>query len=183
MDELNRFLYSSDDDILCVQAVENIGKKVTTSDLNAAAGPSTTADLGKHLASTDDDILCVQAAENIEKKVTTDDSSEQKVIDPSFVHTFHTTKDEGNQTEGKGLLSVEARAQIQKALKSNSMANIYASELFFPLESWPTYMVELFVLNNVAMYSYAMRNKICLFFWGNGGTIDKLFTMSELFAP
>lgn len=221
MDELNSFLHSSDDDILCVQATEsvdsrhddnlkyllantkedilcvqaaeNIKTKVPAKDLNEGAVPSRTANLSKHLANTDDDILCVQAAENIEKKIAIDDLNagagssttngpEQEVIDPSFVNTFHTTKGKGNETE-REKLSVEAKAQIQKALKSSSLANIYASELFFPLESWPAYMVEMFVLNNVAMYTYTMRNKICLFFWGNGATIDQLFSLSELFAP
>lgn len=44
-------------------------------------------------------------------------------------------------------------------------------------------MVELFMLNNIAMYTYSMRNKICLFFWGNGAKADEMFTLSEFFAP
>lgn len=33
------------------------------------------------------------------------------------------------------------------------------------------------------MYSYGMRNKICLFFWGNGATIGIMTTLSKFFAP
>lgn len=63
------------------------------------------------------------------------------------------------------------------------MIDSTANDIFFPLQSWPTYMVEIFVLNNIAMYSYNNRNKICLFFWGNGAMIDQMFMLSSLFAP
>lgn len=73
--------------------------------------------------------------------------------------------------------------QLNKVYRSNPRADLYAAELFFPLSSWPGFMVELFVLNNIAKYSYSMRNKICLFFWGNGGTLEKLNTLSEIYSP
>lgn len=58
-----------------------------------------------------------------------------------------------------------------------------ASDIFYPLREWPSYLVELFVLNNVAMYTYSQRNKICLFFWGNGATIEQMFTLSRMYSP
>lgn len=58
-----------------------------------------------------------------------------------------------------------------------------ASDIFFPLNAWPSYMVEIFVITNIASYSYNQRNKICLFFWGNGSTIEQMFTLSEMYAP
>lgn len=72
---------------------------------------------------------------------------------------------------------------MKSVYRSNSLARSYAAEIFFPLEDWPAYMVELFVLNDIASYSYVTRNKICLFFWGNGSTIKNLFALSEMFAP
>lgn len=48
---------------------------------------------------------------------------------------------------------------------------------------WPPYMTELFVMYNIASYSYQNRNKICLFFWANGATYEVMSTLSEFFAP
>lgn len=53
MDELNTFLHSSVDDILCVQATESVDTTLQVDDLKYL------------LANTEEDILCVQAAENI----------------------------------------------------------------------------------------------------------------------
>lgn len=75
------------------------------------------------------------------------------------------------------------KSHLNNIYHQNSLAREIASTMFFSLESWPSYMVELFVLNNIANYTYSMRNKICLFFWGNGGTVEDMFTLSELFAP
>lgn len=63
------------------------------------------------------------------------------------------------------------------------MARSIAEDLFFGLEQWPGYMVDLFVLKHIGEYSYSDRNKICLFFWGNGAQIETMFTLSELLAP
>lgn len=63
------------------------------------------------------------------------------------------------------------------------LAQSYLNEYFFNFEQWPSYMVELFILNNISMYTYSTRDKICLFFWGNGATIDVMMALSEFFAP
>lgn len=73
--------------------------------------------------------------------------------------------------------------RIKKTYDTKILARPYLQENFFAFENWPSYMVELFILNNIAMYSYSLRNKICLFFWGNGASIEIMITLSEFFAP
>lgn len=75
------------------------------------------------------------------------------------------------------------RISIENAYQNSALGRSYLNEHFFCFEQWPSYMVELFILNNIAMYTYSARNKICLFFWGNGATLDVMMTLSELFAP
>lgn len=93
--------------------------------------------------------------------------------------SWHITK---KPLELKGC-SEEAKKQVNKAFKENSLAQNIVEDLFFSLEQWPSYMVDLFVTKHVGQYSYSDRNKICLFFWGNGARITTLFTLSELLAP
>lgn len=145
-----------------------------------------------------DDNICVQAAERAEVKLLLNDGQDhifssledfpdqtsrsepiiepQQSVEPSFNHWVH-----GGQNISKWSTAVER--SIQHTYKNKSMARDYLQNYFFSFEDWPCYMVELFVLNSIAMYSYNMRNKICLFFWGNGATIDIMFTLSEFFAP
>lgn len=79
--------------------------------------------------------------------------------------------------------SAAVKASIEHTYATKSFAKTFLLDRFFAFENWPPYMVELFILNNVAMYSYSDRNKICLFFWGNGATLEDMFTLSEFFAP
>lgn len=55
-------------------------------------------------------------------------------------------------------------------VRANKIIAGALEDMFFSFENLPAYMVNLFVHNNIANYSYAMRNKIC--FWGNGSPID-----------
>lgn len=75
------------------------------------------------------------------------------------------------------------RRSIENTYQNSFLARSYLNEHFFAFEQWPPYMVELFILNNILMYTYSTRNKVCLFFWGNGATLDEMMTCSEFFAP
>lgn len=72
---------------------------------------------------------------------------------------------------------------IEKTYRCKTLARPYLQEYFFSFESWPTYILELFIKNNIAEYSYVTRNKICLFFYGNGASLEIMQTLSEFFAP
>lgn len=64
-------------------------------------------------------------------------------------------------------------------VRANKIIAGALEDMFFSFENWPAYMVNLFVQIN----SYAMRKKICLFFWGNGSPIDTMLNLSLHYAP
>lgn len=119
-----------------------------------------------------DKVICPRTVENAEAGTSTE---------PSFSNTLETIKHPENQNEKSW--SIAVKNQLKNAYSQNRRAEWWTAEMFFPLKSWPPYMVELFVLKNIAMFTYSDRNKICLFFWGNGATIETLFTVSKLYAP
>lgn len=92
---------------------------------------------------------------------------------------WHETK---KPIELKGC-SDAAKNHLNQVFKSKTLARSIAENIFFSLEQWPGYMVDMFVLKHVGQYSYSDRNKICLFFYGNGAQIETMFTLSELLAP
>lgn len=152
------------------------------------------------LKNSNEDLLCSSALEtyellndgednlfkNIEEGTNSAQSSntDKKTKASSTSHepsstTWHVTK---KLIELKGC-SEEAKKQVKKAFEKNSLAQNIVEDLFFNLDQWPSYMVDLFVTKHIGQYSYSDRNKICLFFWGNGARITTLFTFSELLAP
>lgn len=88
------------------------------------------------------------------------------------------TKAELNQLKW----SNELKARIRHVNYHSPIARTYLEDKFYTFENWPPYMTELFVLNNIQNYSYTMRNKICLFFWGNGSTYDVMSNLSDFYS-
>lgn len=137
-------------------------------------------EIDKFFKESEDDNLCAKAAEEAEKKNS--DPVAGTSVDPSLSSTLYTIKNV-RENEEKPKWSIAVMNRLKELYRSNPTADLYAAEMFFPLTSWPDYMVELFVLSNIANYSYSTRNKICLFFWGNGGTLEILNTFSGIYAP
>lgn len=80
-------------------------------------------------------------------------------------------------------LSNYVQDRITYVRKNNPIAQTYLEDMFFNFEAWPFYMAELFVGKNIADFSYSVRNKICLFFWGNGGTYEIMYALNMFFGP
>lgn len=78
---------------------------------------------------------------------------------------------------------LSAQDLIQQAYSRSPIARVYLEDHFYAFTMWPEYMVNLFVTKNIQNYSYSDRNKICLFFWGNGATFEVMETISHYFAP
>lgn len=107
----------------------------------------------------------------------------QTQIPPAFIHSHQTVEifpRENNMN--KSQWSDVVKKRIESVRRENVLAPAL-EDTFWKFEDWPAYMVELFVLNNVSMYSYRNRNKISLFFWGNGATVNTMFQLSEIYAP
>lgn len=76
----------------------------------------------------------------------------------------------------------EVRLRIEKVRRENQIARLYMENHFYIFEKWPAYITNIFVSKNIAEYNYRDRNKICLFFFGNGATFDLMTNLSEFFA-
>lgn len=72
--------------------------------------------------------------------------------------------------------------KINSVLRCCITAKMYLVDSFYEFEHWPAYMKSLFVINNIQNYSYVMRNKICLFFWGNGATYEVMCNLCIFFS-
>lgn len=129
--------------------------------------------------SSSNDELCDRAAEQVENV-----QNQIQQRNESGVRGIQSVRDIRNTEKPlQQNISAGAKGRIKTICRTKVLAYPYLIDQFFSFEKWPNYMVELFVLNNVAMYTYTMRNKICLFFFGNGAKIDVMFTLSEFFAP
>lgn len=71
------------------------------------------------------------------------------------------------------VISIEDR--IRSSYSRSPIGRIYLENRFYRFNMWPNYMVDLFLSTNIQNYSYVKRNKICLFFWGNGTTYIYLY--------
>lgn len=80
-------------------------------------------------------------------------------------------------------LPIDIQNRINYVQNRVPIARVYLENHFFKLELWPSYMIKLFIQNNIAQYSYIVRNKIYLFFWGNGGTYEIMLNISSFYAP
>lgn len=87
------------------------------------------------------------------------------------------------KTSNESKWSVAVKQRIQNVYNDKIFAKPYLEDQFYSFEKWPPYMVELFILNNISSYSYSLRNKICLFFFGNGAKFEVMFTLIAFFAP
>lgn len=137
-----------------------------------------------------DDLLCISAAERADFDCALNDGQdrlfinlpeESNVPQPQIIApgtSFRTPAETNNVN-----WSNEATARINIVHSQSPLARIYLEDSFYRFEQWPAYMVELFVLNSIQNYSYAMRNKICLFFWGNGATYEIMSKLSTFYAP
>lgn len=107
------------------------------------------------LGNSEDDDLCFKALVEAEKNISNPVAGTS--VDPSLSSTLRTIK-KSPETEQKTKWSTAVMNQLNKVRRSNPRADLYAAEMFFPLSSWPSFMVELFVLNNIAHYSYCMNH-------------------------
>lgn len=145
--------FDSIDDEICVRAAENV----------------TEAEM---FMSPSGDELCVLALERMEYKSMLNDGNDNSIMQADS---------EVTQTVSNGTSVVEVR--ILNIMSSNYLAKAYIDNMFYSFASWPTYMKEVFVLTHIMHYNYATRNKICLFFWGNGATCEIMFNLSFFFGP
>lgn len=74
------------------------------------------------------------------------------------------------------------RNRIDLVGQKDFIAKNYLNNHFFCFELWPPYLVELFVRNCIADFSYVLRNKICIFFWGNGATFETMQVLSSYYS-
>lgn len=127
----------------------------------------------------DDDIICLSGLDIYESGLILNDGN-----DDIFNHVEQPAHNNIHSDIQKKQLkwSYRARERILYIREHYPAAQAFLDDFFYNFEFWPPYMVDLFVLNSIAMYSYSMRNKICLFFFGNGGNYDIFFKLSQYFA-
>lgn len=85
--------------------------------------------------------------------------------------------------ENRARWSYHVRCTIDRIRTENELARVYIENYFYQFEKWPYYITEIFVMKNIANWSYKDRNKICIFFFGNGGTLDIMTNISHFYSP
>lgn len=131
-----------------------------------------------------DDYLCILAADQAEYLCALNDGQDDLFINLPEVHNDQRLQIIASESPSRTpKWSHEVSARISIVNSASPLARAYLEDQFYTFEQWPSYMVELFILNGIHSYTYAMRNKICLFFWGNGGTSEIMFTLSSFYAP
>lgn len=130
------------------------------------------AESGSFFASNEEDEICLSAALKHETNEALNNGQE-------IIHLAVLTR--ANQNAMAWTESV--RMRINSVRNNCPIARKYLENYFFGFEQWPPYMTELFVTNNISNYSYAMRNKICIFFWGNGAQFETMWVLSQYYAP
>lgn len=133
-------------------------------------------------ADSEEDQICIEAVQNLENSIEWQLLNDGE--DNIFANIEHSSGSSRSiQINDEPRWTDAVKRSIETTYQNSPLAIRYLNEYFYAFEQWPTYIVELFVLNNISMYTYSTRNKICLFFWGNGATIDIMTTLSEFFAP
>lgn len=131
----------------------------------------------EHLANIEDDSVCVAAAERVESIAHLNDNQDDYIV--------NVPEDLFLQVNSANIAVPVHSAQdrIRSVLSRSVFGRTYLSEYFFTFDQWPEYMFDLFTSTNIQDYSYVNRNKICVFFWGNGGTFEIMSDLSHFFSP
>lgn len=125
--------------------------------------------------STDDE-LCAMASAQTESRLSIEAITQQ----------FNATQNAEDEICLMAVAQTERNdvgMTINRIMRENPAAKYYSENMFYKFELWPKYLRDLFVTHSIQNYTYSMRNKICIFFWGNGGTYEIMSTLSEYFAP
>ena len=122
----------------------------------------------ENFLSVDCDAICVSAIEKFECEILLNDG-----YDNIFAECQREKQYSVNTVDNI----------IESVLRRKTVARTYINTFFFNFSMWPIYIKEIFVRTHIINYSYTTRNKIYLFFWGNGATCDIMFCLSEFFGP
>lgn len=143
------------------------------------------------LPNVEDDI-CLLAAQNIREY---EEFYEKNANDDVCIHAIEKFENESLLHDGNDHLFVNIEQsntasnldsieyKIQNVIRRSSIAGAYLADSFYAFDLWPNYIKLLFVSNNIQNYNYVTRNKLCLFFWGNGASYEVMCNLSYFFAP
>lgn len=143
------------------------------------------------LANIEEDDICIRAAENFELNNLLNDNEDAHILNvPENLLLLNDGNDDlfleietNNNIPVRSVPISSALQRIQNVWSRSVIGRTYLNEYFFSFDQWPQYMFDLFTSNNIQNYSYRDRNKICIFFWGNGGEFQIMANLCQFFAP
>lgn len=168
------FATNSADDELCAMAADQ------------AASRQSNAEIYHKFFETNsvDDEMCAMAADQSESRQSNDqtytDFFEMNSTDDDLCARATAQIEQDNSVRQN---DASNETKIRRIIEGSPAAKYYSENFFYKFEMWPKYLKDMFVSNSIQKYTYAMRNKICLFFWGNGGTYEIMKGLSEYFSP